>query len=101
MSSAGEDQKDTSTGVGGKKIESDDTHFSLHDAGKWKDEYTQRMEKAQKKTYIVERQGDKLDPKVAAMLKDMTSKQEQIIERLKAIKKELRNLYLPTEHLDE
>ena len=44
--------------MGGKKIASDDTHFSLHDAGKWKDEYTKRMEKPQKKTYIVERQGD-------------------------------------------
>src|SRR5205085_10462206 len=37
-------QKDTATGVGGKKVESDDTHFSLHDAGKWKDEYTRRMD---------------------------------------------------------
>jgi hypothetical protein len=94
-------QKDTSTGVGGKKVESDDTHFSLHDTGKWKDEYTKRMEKPQKKQYIVERQGDKIDAKTAALLRDMTSKQEQVIERLKAIKKELRNLYLPTEHLDE
>jgi hypothetical protein len=101
MRDTDENQKDTSTGVGGKRIASDDTHFSLHDAGKWKDEYAKRMAKPQKKTYIVERQGDKLDPKVAAMLRDMTSKQEQIIERLKAIKKELRNLYLPTEHLDE
>ncbi len=61
-------QKDTSTGVGGKKVESDDTHFSLADAGKWKDEMTKRLEKPQKKQYIVERQGDKLDPKVAALL---------------------------------
>jgi DNA-binding transcriptional MerR regulator len=34
-------------------------------------------------------------------MRDLTSKQEQIIERLKAIKKDLKNLYLPTEHLDE
>src|SRR5437763_8615053 len=59
------------------------------------------MEKPQKKQYIVERQGDKIDAQTAALLRDMTSKQEQLIERLKAIKKELRNLYLPTEHLDE
>jgi hypothetical protein len=101
MRDTDENQKDTSTGVGGKRIASDDTHFSLHDAGKWKDEHTKRLEKPQQKNYLVERQGDKLDPKVAALLRDMTSKQEQIIERLKAIKKELRNLYLPTEHLDE
>src|SRR5439155_260345 len=48
-----------------------------------------------------ERQGDKIDAKTAALLRDLTSKQEQVIERLKAIKKELRNLYLPTDHLDE
>jgi hypothetical protein len=101
MHNTDENQKDTATGVGGKKIQSDDTHFSLHDAGNWKDEYTKRMEKPQAKKYIVERQGDKLDPTVAAQLRDLTSKQEQIIERLKAIKKDLKNLYLPTEHLDE
>jgi hypothetical protein len=101
MHDTDENQKDTSTGVGGKLVDSKDSHFSLHDAGTWKDEYTKRMLKPQDKNYIVERQGDKLDPKVAAMLRDLTSKQEQIIERLKAIKKELKNLYLPTEHLDE
>ena len=94
-------QKDMATGVGGKKLQSDDSHFSLHDAGKWKDEYTKRMDKAQKKEYIVERQGDKIDAKTAALMRDVTSKQEQVIERLKAIKKELRNLYLPTGQFDE
>ena len=94
-------QKDTATGVGGKKVESDDTHFSLHDTGKWKDEFVKRMDKPQKKHYIVERQGDKIDAKTAALLRDLTSKQEQVIERLKAIKKELRTVYLPTEHLDK
>jgi hypothetical protein len=101
MKKSDENQTDFSTGVGGKKIESDDSHFSLHDAGKWKDEYTKRMEKPQKKEYIVERQGDKFDAKMAAQLRDLTSKQEQVIERLKAIKKELKNLYLPTDHIDD
>ena len=94
-------QKDTSTGVGGKKVESDDTHFSLHDTGKWKDEFTKRMDKPQKKQYLVERQGDKIDAKTAALLRDLTSQQEQVIERLKAIKRELQSLYLPTEDLDK
>jgi hypothetical protein len=101
MHKTDENQTDFSTGVGGKKIESDETHFSLHDAGKWKDEDSKRLEKPQKKEFIVERQGDKFDAKMAAQLRDMTSKQEQVIERLKAIKKELKNLYLPTDHLDE
>jgi hypothetical protein len=101
MHKTDENQTDFSTGVGGKKIESEDSHFSLHDAGKWKDEYAKRMENPQKKEYIVERQGDKFDAKMAAQLRDLTSKQEQVIERLKSIKKELKNLYLPTEHLDE
>lgn len=94
-------QKDVSTGIGGKRVDSDDTHFSLADAGKWKDDMVKRLEKPQAKSYIVERQGERMDPKVAAQMRDLTSKQEQLIERLKAIKKELRNLYLPTEHLDE
>jgi hypothetical protein len=101
MHKTDENQTDFSTGVGGKKIDSDDSHFSLHDAGKWKDEYAKRMEKPQQKEYIVERQGDKFDAKAAKELRDLTSKQEQVIERLKSIKKELKNLYLPTEHLDE
>jgi hypothetical protein len=101
MQGSEDPQKDLSTGVGGKRVASDDNHFSLHDAGRWKDEMAKRMEKPQAKNYIVERQGEKLDPRVAAQLRDLTSKQEQIIERIKAIKKELRNLYLPTEHLDE
>lgn len=92
---------DFSTGVGGKKIESDESHFSLHDAGKWKDDMVGRMDKAQKKYQIVERQGEKMDPKVAAQLRDLASQQEQVIERLKAVKHELKNLYLPTDHLDD
>ncbi len=94
-------QKDVSTGVGGKKVESDNSHFSLHDSGKWKDDFIKRMDKPQKKQNIVERQGDKIDAKTAALLRDLTSQQEQVIEQLKSIRKELRSLYLPTEHLDE
>jgi hypothetical protein len=101
MHKTDDNQSDFSTGVGGKKIDSDDNHFSLHDAGKWKDDMLKRLEKPQEKHYIVERQGDKIDAKTAAQLRDLTSKQEQVIERLKSIKKELKNLYLPTEHLDE
>jgi hypothetical protein len=94
-------QRDASTGVGGKKVDADDTHFSLSNAGRWKDDMARRMDKAQRKNYLVERQGGKMDARAAAQLRDLTSKQEQVIERLKAIKKELRNLYLPTEHLDD
>ena len=94
-------QKDTSTGVGGKKVQSDDTKFSVADVGKWTDDMAKRMGKPQAKNSIVERQGDKMDPHVAEMLRDMTSDHEQIIERVKTIRKELKNLYLPTDHLDE
>jgi hypothetical protein len=92
---------DTSTGVGGKKVDSDDTHFSTKDAGKWNEDMIRRMGAPQKKNYIVERQGDKFDPRMAELLRDMTSRQEQVIERIKAIRKELRTLYLPTDHLDK
>lgn len=94
-------QEDTSTGIGGRKVESDDAKFSLNDAGEWNDEMAGRMEKPQGTHFLVERQGNKLDASVADMLRDMTGKQEQTLERLKSIRKELKNLYLPTEHLDE
>lgn len=94
-------QNDTSTGVGGKKVQSDDTKFSVADAGKWTDDMATRMGKPQAKNYIVERQDGRMDPQVADMLRDLTSDHEQIIERVKSIRKELKNLYLPTDHLDE
>jgi hypothetical protein len=94
-------QSDTSTGIGGRKVESDDAKFSLSDVGEWTDDMLNRMDKPQAKNSIVERQGGKLDASVAEMMRDMNSKQEQIIERLKTIRKELKNLYLPTEHLDQ
>lgn len=94
-------QNDTSTGVGGKKVQSDDTKFSTANVGKWTDDMANRMGKPQQKNYIVERQDGRMDARVADMLKDMTADQEQMIERVKAIRKELKNLYLPTDRLDE
>jgi hypothetical protein len=94
-------QTDTSTGVGGKKIDSKDTRFSIHDKGKWTDDMAKRLGKPQDKNNIVERQGDPLDAKTAEALRDLTSEHEQIIERVKSIRKELKNMYLPTDHLDE
>lgn len=94
-------QEDTSTGIGGRKVESDDAKFSLNDAGEWSDDMAERMQKPQDTHYIVERQGGKLAAEVGELMRDMNSKQEQTLERLKSIRKDLKNLYLPTEHLDE
>jgi hypothetical protein len=94
-------QKDTSAGTGGKKVDSDDTRFSTNDSGKWNDDMANKMDKAQAKHSIVERQDGRMDPRVAELMRDLTSKQEQVIERVKTIRKELKNLYLPTDHLDE
>jgi hypothetical protein len=94
-------QSDTSTGIGGRKVESEDAKFSLSDVGEWTDDMLNRMDKPQAKNSIVERQGGKLDASVAEMMRDMNGKQEQLIERLKTIRKDLKNLYLPTEHLDQ
>ncbi len=94
-------QKDPSAGVGGKRTASDESQFSPHDAGEWKDKYAERMEKPKAVNKIVERQGKPLDPRVAEMLRDMTGTQEQMIERVKVIKKEFKNLYLPTDYLDD
>jgi hypothetical protein len=60
-----------------------------------------RLGAAKEKNYLVERQDGKLDPRVAALLRDLESKQEQLIERIKTVRHELRNLYLPTDHLEE
>lgn len=92
---------DASTGIGGKRVDSKQTKFSTADSGKWTDDMKDRMVKPQDKNYIVERQDGRFDPKMAAMLRDLTSEHEQIIERAKVIRKELKNLYLPTDRLDE
>jgi hypothetical protein len=93
-------QKDSSTGVGGKEVASDDASFSVKDAGEWKDEMTDRMKPPNAVNKVVERQGKPLPPDVADKLRDWESRQEQIIQRLKVIRKKLDNLYLPTEDLD-
>ena len=70
-----------STGIGGKRVESDDTKFSLSNKGEWQDKFADRMQKPQAVNHIVERQGKPLDPKVAAMLRDAAGDQKQLIER--------------------
>ena len=60
-----------------------------------------RMRDPKPVNQIVERAGKPIDPRVADALRDLDSKQEQVIERIKAVRKELRNLYLPTEDLDD
>jgi len=92
---------DTSTGTGGKKVDSEHNTFSTKDTGKFNADVLKSLDKPQKKYSIVERQGDKIDPAIAALLRDTSSKQAQVIERIKTVRKELRNLYLPTDHLDE
>ena len=94
-------QKDQSTGIGGKRVESDDTKFNLSNKGEWQDKFADRMQKPQAVNHIVERQGKPLDPKVAALLRDMNGDQKQLIERANALRKELKNVYLPTDHLDD
>lgn len=93
-------QKDTSTGVGGKEVASDDSSFSVKDAGEWKDEMADRMKPPNAVNKVVEHQGKPLAPEVADKLRDWESRQEQIIQRIKVIRKKLDNLYLPTEDLD-
>ncbi len=94
-------QPDTSTGIGGKRVDAEKTKFSLSDKGEWDDKFADRMQKPQEVNTIVERQGKPLDPRVAALLRDMDGTQKQLIERANALRKELKNLYLPTDHLDD
>jgi len=98
-------QKDVSTGMGGRNVETDEPQtFNVSDAGHFTEDMAKRMQQGSKihdRTAIVERRDGKLDPRIAEMLRDLESDQEQVIERIKAIKKELKELYLPTEQFDE
>lgn len=98
---SGDPQKDASTGRGGKVVDAEQTAFSTKDAGEWKDEDVQDMRAPQQQFQIVERKGKPLDPRVAEMMRDLTSRQEQVIGRIQAVKKELDQLYLPSDHLDD
>jgi len=82
-------------------VDAPKTSFSTKDAGQWTDDMAERMRAPQAANQIVERQGAPLDPRIAALLRDTSSRQEQLITRIKAVKKEYDRLYLPTEELDE
>lgn len=93
---------DHATGIGGREVEGElQPTFSLKDAGEWDDSMAERMKDAKAGHAIVERAGAPLSPDVADRLRDMGGKQEQLMERIKRVKKELDNLYLPSDHLDE
>ena len=94
-------QQDTSTGIGGKLVDEDQSSFSVKDAGQWKDEIVDRLGAPKRQNLIVERKGKPLHPRVAEAMRDLSSGQEQVIRRIKALKKQLDQLYLPTDHLDD
>ena len=93
-------QKDTSTGTGGKLVNREES-FNTKDAGRWKDSIVQKLRAAKRRHRIVERQGAPLDPRIAERMRDTSSRHDQVIERIKALKKQLDRLYLPSDHLDE
>lgn len=93
-------QQDTSTGIGGKLVKREES-FNTKDAGRWKDSMAKQLQAAKGRHRIVERQGAPLDARVAEQMHDTQSRYDQVIERIKALKKELNRLYLPSDHLDE
>lgn len=94
-------QEDTATGTGGKAVGEEQGRFSDKDAGEFKEEQIENMREPSPANQIVERQGKPLDPRVAEMMRDLESNQAQVIQRIKAIRKKLDQLYLPTDHLDD
>lgn len=94
-------QEEASTGRGGRRIDDDETHFSTRDTGEWNDQTVDEMEDAQQMHQIVERAGDPADPAVMERLRDTEDRQKQVIERIKTVKKDLDELFLPTDHLDD
>ncbi|HUW34152.1 MAG TPA: hypothetical protein VM223_21300 [Planctomycetota bacterium] len=100
---SGDPQTDFATGVGGKRVESDDpSFFNTKNAGHWTDDIANRMTTPKALHLMVERQGGPaIDPRVAQMLRALESNQRQVIQRINALKKQLNNLYLPTDQVDE
>jgi hypothetical protein len=95
-------QEDSSTGIGGKQVEgNEEGTFSLKDAGEWSDDMVERLREPGRTDKMVERKGNPIAADVAAMMRDMQNRQEQVIERIKRLRKELKTLYLPTDHLDD
>ncbi|OGV62789.1 MAG: hypothetical protein A2498_02570 [Lentisphaerae bacterium RIFOXYC12_FULL_60_16] len=92
---------DTSTGVGGKRIADPNSTFSTKNAGEWKDDMADKLLPPQAKNQIVERKGPPISAEAAERLRDLDNRQEQVIDRIKTLKKELDRLYLPTDHLDD
>ena len=93
---------DHSTGVGGRSVEGDlQKSFSVKDAGEWKDEMADRGEAPQSTYQIVERKGPPISAEVAEKLRALEGQQEQLLTRIKQVKKDLDNLFLPTDDLDD
>lgn len=98
---SGDPQEDESTGIGGKRVDDDETHFSTKDDGEWRDDMAEQLEDPQETFQIVERQGEALPPEVAELMRREEHREEQLIERLKTVKKDFERLFLPTDHLDD
>lgn len=94
-------QMDQSLGQGGKKVDGKDLNWNTKDAGTFDESKIDKMNAPEATERRVERMGKPIDAATADGLRELNTSQEQMIERIKAIKKELNNLFLPTEHLDE
>lgn len=94
-------QKEQSVGQGGKKVAAENVDWNVKDAGTFDESITKKMGAAGPTERRVERLDKPIDARTADALRDLHATHGQVIERIKAIKKELNNLFLPTEHLDE
>jgi hypothetical protein len=89
---SGEDEED----------QAKETRVRYSDAeGDWKLEQLEKMEQPGDVGVLVDRRGKALDAAVAEKFYQASAKQEQVIKRLNALKKDLDALFLPTDHLDE
>lgn len=94
-------QRDQSVGQGGKKVDAKNVDWNVRDAGTFDESIVKKMGTAGPTERRVERMDKPIDARTADALRDLTATHEQVIERIKAIKKELNTLFLPTDHLDE
>ncbi|MEO8205783.1 MAG: hypothetical protein ABI615_06345 [Chthoniobacterales bacterium] len=92
----------SSPGTGGQSVDSKHTQFSTSESGQFDPEKSlPKMTTPQQTNKLVDRKGAPIDPKIAALMRDLKSNQEQLTERIKSLRKDLKNLYLPTDGWDK
>lgn len=87
---------DTSVGTGGKKVEGLDNGFAKNtEKGSFDADDIKDMDPPKEHIEMAQKKGEKFSPELMESMRDPNSKVKQTIDNIKALKKDLKNLYLP------